>query len=623
MPLLIKFVFVLLSSLVLVDQSQLLCSAPNCSVVQEAPAPINLPSSHLDTASAVDRTDTTKGILTKQKNAIARDAKAVPLTSHNVHGFLKAEENPTLKEQVVEGGIEGTGVRVIDVNDEFNPTPLSESGSPLVEPSADNPLGNIVIQDDISSETENITDANERSVKEYIPNEHDSYSGDEEDGIEGTGIIADAENQLIAYGPITQFGSIYVNGIKYETDDAELEFVNSSGKPNLSIGMMVQVHADWQQHENGIFHAQKVIFDHQIEGPIESVTRQGDQVLLDVLGTTVIVDSDTATDLTESSTYSSGSVVKVSGLVNENGEIVATYMALISEAYVPDQQVELEGLITHISAADKMIKVNGFDVDVSSTKWKNGDFDGIKIGSKVEVIGQYNADGHKLTATRVRVKNNDLSLQKGNKLTLDTIIAQYESIESFELNGYQSDASKAEISNGVVEDLGNGTRVKVSGHINQWGIFEIQTLRIKPPANFSAKVQVDSINYETGAVGFFNLSASVQSDTLYQSRLKSPNKYFSFQDVKVGDWIAIQGVDYGGQLQISSLSALRNKRGSVIKGMVQFTEAGGMSILGVDIQPTGDISTELMDSIKEGNMLTAKGNVFDGNTFYVQTLVVH
>lgn len=622
MPLLIKFVFVVLSSLVLIDQSQVLCSAPNCSVVQKAPAPINSRSLHLDAVSAVDSTDTTKGVLTKQKNAIARDTKAVPLTSHTVHSFLKTEENHTLKEQVAEGGIEGTGFRVIDVNDELNPTPAFKDEIPLAEPSDNNPLGNIVIQDDISSETENITDANDGS-EEYIPNEHDSYSGDEEDGIEGTGIIADAENQLIAYGPITQFGSIYVNGIKYETDDAELEFVNSSGKPSLSIGMMVQVHADWQQHESGIFHAQKVIFDHQIEGPIKSVTRQGDQFLLDVLGTTVIVDSDTATDLGESSMYSSGSVVKVSGLVNENGEIVATYMALISETYVSDQQVELEGLITHISAADKMIKVNGFDVDVSSTKWKNGNFDGIKIGSKVEVIGLYNSDGHKLKATRLRVKNNDLSLKKGNKLTLDTIIAQYESIESFELNGYQSDASKAEISNGVVEDLGNGIRVKVSGYINQRGIFEIQTLRIKPSANFSAKVQVDSINYETGAVGFFNLSASVQSDTLYQSRLKSPNKYFSFQDVKVGDWIAIQGVDYGGQLQISSLSALRTKRGSVIKGMVQFTEAGGMSILGVDIQPTGDISTELMDSIKEGNMLTAKGNVFDGNTFYVQTLIVH
>ena len=616
MPLLIKFVFVVFSSLVLVDQSQVLCSAPNCSVVQEAPPPINPRSSHLD---AAERTDTAKDILKKQKNAIAKNTTAAPLTSHSVHGFLNAEDNHTLKEQVVEGGIEGTGVRVIDVNDELN----SIKGElPLAEPSDNNPLGNIVIQDDISSETENITDANDGS-EEYIPNEHDFYSGDEEDGIEGTGIIADAENQLIAYGPITQFGSIYVNGIKYETDDAELEFVNSSGKPSLSIGMMVQVHADWQQYESGIFHAQKVIFDHQIEGPIKSVTRQGDQVLLDVLGTTVIVDSDTATDLSESSTYTSGSVVKVSGLVNENGEIVATYMALISEAYAPDQQVELEGLITHISAADKMIKVNGFDVDVSSTKWKNGNFDGIKIGSKVEAIGQYNADGYKLSATRLRVKNNDLSLQKGNKLTLDTIIAQYESIDSFELNGYQSDASKAETSNGVVEDLGNGIRVKVSGYINQRGTFEIQTLRIKPLANFSAKLQVDSINYETGSVGFFNLSASVQSDTLYQSRLKSPNKYFSFQDVQVGDWIAIQGVDYGGQLQISSLSALRNKRGSVIKGMVQFTEAGGMSILGVDIQPTGDISTELMDSIKEGNMLTAKGNVFDGNTLYVQTLIVH
>jgi len=597
MPLVLILIVMAAGGLYLVDQSQSAdkpnegCVATQCNDIEVIKADIKPLHSALE--NSWDKSNTSDAT-----NSLNIDDAALRYSAFVPRGKT--------------GGIEGTGFRPDD--DKYSLTPPPSVGYDNVineEAVAEGGIEGTGIYGDLDENFE---------LLEH--NSSDDYDSDE-GGIEGTGILAGAENQLIAYGPITQFGSIYVNGTKYEIDDAELEFVNNTKASELSIGMMVQVQADWQQQTNGVLNARKVTFDHQIEGPINSVAHHGDITLLEILGTTVVVAGDTSIDRSIPSNFDVGAVVSVSGITDDKAQLLATYIALRSDVYREGQQVELENTVDSISVLDHMIHVNGMKVDVSQANWKQGNLETIEIAARVEIVGQYDADNNRIIAHQVRVKKNDLSLSKGNKFSVDTIVTRYKSIKQFRLNGYTANATEAEFLRGEQENLHNGARIRATGHINADGIFEIITLRIKPKSNFAVKTKVSSINPLTGEISFLNLKAYTQPDTIYQSKLRAVNKYFSINDIAVGDWIEIQGAEEDGHLVISNLFALRNKPQMILKGHVHISDDRRLMILGVEIQPTGAVSPELISSISDGVLLVAKGTVFDGDTFYARELIAH
>ncbi len=610
MPIVIQVILVLLGSLFLVDQSQVLCSTQHCSTTLIAPT--QNPSFNL--ALNVTRHGTPLKTDTEQSKTGAGENKSLmaraPVTGNdtdNVHSMA-------------EGGIEGSGF--IPTQDNYTPDYLDiDSSYPDPSERFNHRVGHerAIAEGGIEG-TGMVKDFDEPSIP-VPPNKNEQL--DPDDGIEGTGIIAGAENQLIAYGPITQFGSIYVNGIKYEIDDAELEFVNGTGTSELSIGMMVQVNSDWQQQINGVFNAQKVTFDHQLEGPIKAVVHYGDATLLDILGSTVVIANDTIIDKSIIGDFKVGAVVIVSGITNEKGQLLATYIAQRSESYSEGQQIELEGYIDGINERDQILHLNSMDVDVSWAVWKKGSLQTVLLGTRVEVVGLYDAASNRIIAKKVRVKNNNLSVSKGNKLSIDTIVSRYQSINQFRLNGYITNAVTAEFLRGEPSNLANGVRVRATGWINADGIFEVHTLSISPDANFAVKVQVNAVNKAAGEISFLNLSAYTQSDTVYQSKLKSPNKYFSINDIASGDWIEIKGVEEGGRLTISQIFALRNKKQMILKGQAIKDLDGRTLLLGIEIQAIDVITPESVSSIKDGDTIVVKGTLFDGDTFYARELIVH
>ncbi len=616
MPFVVQIIAVLLGSLFLVDQSQVFCSTQHCSVATVVITQ-NTSFDELNIGGANNAANHHK---ISPKSGITQ-TYITPANNTLLMPRAPMAENDTGKgSAMAEGGIEGTGF--IPTQDNASPDSFDMDPSYL-EPSdkfSHSSGHERAIAEGGIEGTGMVKDYDEPSIP-VPPNKNDQL--DPDDGIEGTGIIAGAENQLIAYGPITQFGSIYVNGEKYEIDEAEFEFVNGTGVTDLSIGMMVQVNADWQQQINGVFNAQKVTFDHQIEGPIKAVVHNGEITLLDILGSVVVVSSDTIVDQSILSGFKVGSVVSVSGISNEKDQLMATYITLRSDTYSEGQQVELESTITGINEQDQIIVLNTMHVDVSWSTWKKGSLQSVQVGTRVEVVGQYDAASKRVIARKVRVKNNDLSVNKGNKLSMDTIISRYKSINQFRLNGYMSNASNAEFLQGEPSNLGNGVRVRATGFINVDGIFEVHTVRIRPDVNFAVKTQVSSINRLTGEISFLNLNAYTQPDTVYQSKLKSPNKYFSIDDISPGDWIEIKGVEEDSGLTISQIFALRNKRQMIIKGQVTKGTNDRLLLLGIEIQPIEGASPELVLAIKSGDKIVVKGTLFDGDTFYARELIVH
>ena len=136
-------------------------------------------------------------------------------------------------------------------------------------------------------------------------------------GIDGVGA---------AIGPITNFGSIFVNGVEFSTSSAQIRIEDRPGTElELEVGDIVEVRGRIA-NDGRTGTAETVTFNDSVEGPVSSVDLPasamvvlGQRVL--VAGTTVFDDSFANPSLAG---IQPGDIVEVSGFPNAAGEIVAS-----------------------------------------------------------------------------------------------------------------------------------------------------------------------------------------------------------------------------------------------------------------------------------------------------------
>ena len=137
-------------------------------------------------------------------------------------------------------------------------------------------------------------------------------------GITRTGVA-------LAVGPVTNFGSVVVNGISYDTSAATFTVDGQAAtQADLAVGDVVVIRGTIND-DNSNAVAQSVEFDDNVEGPVSSVDSAAGSFV--VLGQTVLVTADTSIDDSCPATLDqlvNVPAVEVSGLVASDGSISAT-----------------------------------------------------------------------------------------------------------------------------------------------------------------------------------------------------------------------------------------------------------------------------------------------------------
>ena len=156
-------------------------------------------------------------------------------------------------------------------------------------------------------------------------------------GIGGTGI---------SQGPISGFGSVIVNGVKFEDTGAaiEIEDVPNSRRADLKVGMVVKV--AWQRDAAGIYTATSIVYGDDVQGPAVDIDTANNAFT--VLGQPVVVNP--ASTVFEGApglaALAVGTVVEVSGLRDSTGAIHATRI----EVKAGETEFELKGIASVASA---------------------------------------------------------------------------------------------------------------------------------------------------------------------------------------------------------------------------------------------------------------------------------
>lgn len=223
----------------------------------------------------------------------------------------------------------------------------------------------------------------------------------------------------VAYGKITGFGSVYVNGVKFNTTNGRVR-VNGveTSESALRVGMIVTVRGSINQDRaTGV--AQTIEYENEIKGLVKTVTTgTGGQITLNVMGQAVVVDASTIVDgVAAASSIAQNAHIEVSGYTASDGVIYASYLEVKSG----DDEAELKGTISQLSVDGKTFKLGDTTVRVTTTtRFEN--LVSLSNNIYVEAKGSYDAQRNILDATSIALKSRtvvDASKYEGNEIKID------------------------------------------------------------------------------------------------------------------------------------------------------------------------------------------------------------
>ena len=405
---------------------------------------------------------------------------------------------------------------------------------------------------------------------------------------------ASGSGSASASGTVTGFGSIFVNGKKFETENVEVRHdgvterctitVNVNDRCGLKEGMKVTVAGSF----SGSTHrASTIVQEDTLEGPITSKDVANSQFT--VLGQTVLVDDTTQFDsgLTFA-TLAANDVVEVSGYVKSDGVIVASFIERKSGVVgCGTEGCEIKGIVKNHDHASTRFQIGGltviYDLD-SSNATPDTIIDNsmpAPIGSNwndifVEVKGASLA-GATLTATNIERENDGA----GN------------AVDEFEVEGFVTQAGTP---NGNVIDFTIGTtpvrttantefrggtvdEIVVGAKMSAEGRFDGTTL-IARHVKFHASVRLEGDATVSGNTLTLSGLPGVTITANSQTELRNA---VSLNDLN-GQHVRVRGRVTGTDTVIATRIEIRSPDSDVdLQGPVQSINGNVIEILGVSV----------------------------------------
>lgn len=406
----------------------------------------------------------------------------------------------------------------------------------------------------------------------------ESATKDENAGIEGTG---DRVTLASAYGTVSGFGSIYVNGVHFDTDSAEVEI---SGEPatesELAVGMVVEVTGEIDADgKTGIAHSVRA--ERVLLGVVNSVEEIGSgRKALRVLGQTVYINEDATFVGITFSEIAAGIGVNVSGFVTDNGLIAATYVARQTIDVAVDD-VEVEGYISSVDDAAQIVALDELQVQFASANFVRGTVADLAAGKRVRIIGSLAAGEQVLQATRIEFISRPI-VGESRYTSLEGVVRNLVAGESFTLNGTLVQLQNAEIENGSLDNILAGAQVVAFGPVTN-GVLQAQRIHIKPFNTSRFRGVINEINGENRTFRLLNTEFHVTKFTQFKDDSPAMERYFNFDSLRTGEEIDVFAVNLDGVWRVTRIMRRDGPMGGppdLLRGQPTQVELGSSFYIG-------------------------------------------
>lgn len=425
-------------------------------------------------------------------------------------------------------------------------------------------------------------------------------------GIRGTGS---------SVGPVSGFGSVFVNGVRFDTEALNGHVEGDDGitaESELDEGMILRVDGEWRADGQGT--ANTVEYDDTLRGEVvvvEPWNPTTKTATLDIYGITVHIDNQTVIKGKSVTDLADNDFVRISAWRLLNDEYRASLVRVLSEPasdpFDSVSEIEIEGRVSNFDPDLCTFTIGNITVECDRN---NTEFDGIELSGLsgnpyVEVEGDFN--GNVLLAREI--KKDDLRrYRRGDDDDIEfagPVSASFNETENtFDINGQTVRVTgQTEFDDGLsAGDLEPDLLIQVEGSFLADGSVEADEISLREgDSEVEGRVtanEVDSGN-QTFRIGgvliqVTALTAIVSENDrdLELSQIGGPeevevsgiervtadgNVYLEALKVEIDDELADGGFELVGRLQEIGVDSLR--------------------VLGVDIRINGD--TEFDDTSRE------------------------
>jgi len=427
----------------------------------------------------------------------------------------------------------------------------------------------------------------------------------------GGGSASSTDGSITSVGTITGFGSIYVNGIKFETDNAsyrvddEDQFDDSS----LAIGMKVKVEGTVNP-DGRTGTASSVYYDDDVEGPIGagSLTVLGDGLTktFTILGLDIQAHATQTTydDGASFDTLADGQTLEISGYF-DGTQFVATRIEKQSDT---DNEFELKGTVSSYDGANVSLTlqngVNAGPYPLDASAELDIPADPIGLFVEIKLIDQSGT----LFVTKIERDDDDLLDDDDSEVSIQGLVTD-DGNDGLLINGIPfqtNDGTEFEPAS-LQDTLAAGMEVKVEGYMQNGiliaeevetedGDIEIQARVIGVTAS-DAKNGTVTLDMGNGQ----SLTVITENNTQFEddsSNDLNGDESFNLDELYLDtDYVEIEAYrNDSNELVATSIEREDGSLDTLLEGPVNAIEAyNSITILDVTYTVSGSTSYEVLD----------------------------
>lgn len=362
-----------------------------------------------------------------------------------------------------------------------------------------------------------------------------------------------SKTNYVTSGVITALGSVYVNGVHFETDTTEVEMDGVAGldESKLKVGMYITLTGDVNA-DGSTGRAASIKYSDDVEGMVlvNNVAVDG---TLNVMGQVVTVTADTefesaVTGQLSPADIALNNIVEVSGYSNGGGSIFATRIEVKSDQHVAGEEVEVKGLVSALDATAQTFTIGNMTVDYSGAMLEDFGTVALADGQFVEVKSTDGVLNSVLVASKVELENGGEKFESrndGEEMEIEGMVTATLVDGVLEINGQKVLlGNDVEFEHGDLTELVLQARIEVEGKYDAEGNFVADEIKFREEGDTEMSGYVEVVDVANNTLVMFGQTIALNNLTKMEDERDEsgmqPVRYFSLQNIAQGDWVELK-----------------------------------------------------------------------------------